>query len=188
MAKAKKHAKKSKKQTTKTAKKKAAKKPAKKAAARKASPKPKAPPVVVISGAPPWVNAFVTQMFQRMSEMEITLNAINSVLGNRIAGQPHKSAKRIEQEAAGEVETRPTNGESQMGLFDNVPDDPTGKTPVSKEEITQVLQEVSAKFGMDKVKEILKTYKAKKISDVPESDYAAFYSDCKAANETQATT
>ena len=60
-----------------------------------------------------------------------------------------------------------------------------GASAVTKEEVTQVLQEVGAKWGMNKVKEILTQHNAKKISDIQETDYPSFMSACKNIEQDQ---
>lgn len=68
----------------------------------------------------------------------------------------------------------------QTNLFD-VPAEQAPKTEkveVTKEQITQALQEVAAKDGMEKCTEILTSFGAKRISDLAENDYPAFMGMC----------
>ena len=56
----------------------------------------------------------------------------------------------------------------------------------TKENVTQALQKVSASVGMPKVKEVLKKFKAERVSDIQETDYKAFIGECDTLISTQA--
>jgi len=63
---------------------------------------------------------------------------------------------------------------------------------VTKEEVTQALQEGVTKHGHPKVSEILEKYGANNVSTIKESDYGAVLTDCKnlvmeAANSSTST-
>jgi len=77
---------------------------------------------------------------------------------------------------------------NQADLFDPpAPDmsDGNGGTDahvtITQDEITTALQEVAAKFGLPKVKELLGKYNAENVSALKQSDYVQFYTDCNAA-------
>lgn len=78
------------------------------------------------------------------------------------------------------LETQTDNSE-QQNLFDTSFTDTgseVGPVSISKEDVTQALQNLSASHGLENVKEILNKYKAKRVSDIKEKDYEAVVSDC----------
>lgn len=53
----------------------------------------------------------------------------------------------------------------------------------TKQDIADACQKVSEKFGLEKARELLGKYSAKRISEVKESDYAAFIVTCSSTLE-----
>lgn len=49
---------------------------------------------------------------------------------------------------------------------------------VTKEQVKQALQEVSSKFGLPKVHELLKEFDSKNVTGIKETDYPNFYKAC----------
>lgn len=77
---------------------------------------------------------------------------------------------------------------SQKDLFDvaeDVAPGGNGETEITKEEVTQALQEVQAKYGTPKVKEILASYNAKVVSAIPKNEYPNVITACKNIEEPQ---
>lgn len=76
---------------------------------------------------------------------------------------------------------------TQMDLFNGVSSDApdlksngNGSGPtLTKEDVTQALQEVMSKRGTDQVKEILGMHNAKKISDLTPNQWASCYKMCQ---------
>lgn len=50
----------------------------------------------------------------------------------------------------------------------------------TKQDVTNACQEVSEKYNLDKAREVLAKFGAKRISEVKEEDYAGFVQACKA--------
>lgn len=76
-----------------------------------------------------------------------------------------------------QAQTTPAKNE----MFDPVPiTEPTnGSVAITKDQITQALQEVGATQGMPKVKQILETVKATNVSDIKVAQYEAVIGLCK---------
>lgn len=62
-----------------------------------------------------------------------------------------------------------------------------GADPISKEDMVQAMQEVSAKYGNDKVKEIIASFDAQKVSDINPTDYRHVYAACQTVGEKLVT-
>ena len=82
--------------------------------------------------------------------------------------------------ASPKIETVPIGiniTDKQAELFPT-DDATTQDSEFTKENVTQALQKVSASVGMPKVKEVLKKFKAERVSDIQEIDYKAFIGEC----------
>lgn len=84
---------------------------------------------------------------------------------------------------AGKVIAAPVNTQAKTEMFDPVPiTEPTnGAATITKEQVTQALQEVGATIGMPKVKEILDTVKAHDVSSIEVAKYSTVIGLCKPA-------
>ena len=69
---------------------------------------------------------------------------------------------------------------SDMGQTELFPDTDTEAkaATVTKEDVTQALQKVSAAHGLGKVKEVLDSFEATNITTIKEDDYSSFIEAC----------
>lgn len=154
--------------TRKSKSKKAAKKTVKKAAKKMAAKKVKEPRAKREKKERPSIKTIYANILTLRDEVQqLRISLINSKIS--------KSAM-----------TAPTDS-GQMDFFDdNASAAPDLKSngngsgsAITKEDVTQALQEVMANSGTDQVKEILGMHDAKKISDLTPGQWASCYKMCK---------
>ena len=77
-----------------------------------------------------------------------------------------------------------TQASDQLGLDGK---NGNGEDKITKEDMVQAMQEVSAKYGNDKVKEIIASFDAQKVSDIKTTDYRHVYAACQTVGEKLVT-
>lgn len=118
----------------------------------------------------------VDQLLAAITGIEVLLRQILSRLGENKTDTVSTDPKQIElplkqtQTNAPEnktVETKPSTVTSQS---------------VTREQVVQALQKISAKHGLAKVQEVLKKFGAQRISELPEKEYSSVILTCSQAN------
>lgn len=156
------------------------------------------------STTPAWVATLATQIETLNSQMIILQELVKGIpplkfenegtTTKRVAATQEKKVYTADEKLKAKNKKTKTAEPVDTSLFDTpatqAADSP--KVEISKEEITQALQEVAAKDGMEKCTEILLSFNANRVSDLAESDYSAFLTKCAgkalAPTETPAAT
>ena len=115
-------------------------------------------------------------IINELQKLDAAMSALRLMLGSLTVGQVQMKAGQPDQ----------------MPLFDDdtvakAKSDLTGKpangaTTVTKKEVTAALQDVGAKQGMPKVKEILSQFSVTNISGLDEKQYPGFMAACDGTN------
>lgn len=141
-------------------------------------------PAVKLSGGPAWLKNTLIEVLSRLDHLKEQLTVIeeyadkqDDVISNL---QAALSKGRVTMH---DTKTQPTG----VDLFDVATEvnEGNGETVITKEEVTQALQEVQAKWGTPKVKEILKDYNAKVVSGIAESEYPNVVAACRSIADAQ---
>ena len=164
--------KKSTKKTAKKTTKKTAKKNAKESVLKKKSVKKKDVKKKVTKAAA--LPNDVPGLMETVTHLVNAVNKVIDILNTNIF--PKSNQVLTEIKTTDETETNNT----QMDLF---PTDDTANqsSEFTQEDVTQALQKVSTIHGMGKVKDVLKTFKAERISDIyaKPDEYEKFISHCE---------
>ena len=184
---------KKKKTKKKTAKKKVVKKKAaKKKVVAKKKVAAKKPAVKRVNASDVLKSILDTQVKILQTQCDI-LDSIEKVAaGKKTTTRKKAASKKGETPAISTAaivpETTDTNGDTAKASdFDlNPTANSNGAQTASKSDATEALQQVSAKLGLGAVKEVLTHFKATRLSEVKEEEYAGFIEHCGAfiANNT----
>lgn len=101
------------------------------------------------------------------------LRGVISAIANLNPGQVKQSAPVVVQETHG------NGGSASVNDFLSQPAQPSApRQVITKDQITEALQKISADHGLDAVKAVLVSFNANRISDIPEDQYPAFLAKC----------
>lgn len=182
----------------KIAKKKITKKVAKKKAitkkaAKTASPQPNARLIKKQTTALVRIGLELNKFINAMTQMEKSLSkfidsvgpVLESVLPLNENVLPLDKFQANTQTVAAPVNTTEP---AQTDMFDETPEQTTPDTKkLAKEDIKLALEQVMSVSGQPKVKEILESVKATRISDIKESDWGTVWDACRLITSTPDT-
>ena len=109
----------------------------------------------------------VAKIWEVVQRLEAAVNRLNYPLEGAVQTQTQDTDPNVDLFNTGTTQeaATPANGEAHL----------------TKEEVTQALETVGAKCGMDKVRDILTEFGASRISEVPAAQYPKFHAACTSA-------
>lgn len=107
-----------------------------------------------------------------------TLQALNVIAESMSAASGKNAALKPVAMETTPVKTKPTKKQTtaMKDLVTNAVESETQE--VTKDQVTQALQEVHAKFGLEKVSDLLKEYGSVNVTGIKVEDYPNFYQAC----------